>query len=117
MKSLFFILSLTWSIALIGQTELSDNNSILAAWCLKMDLHPDQVSSMLVNIVGEDNMHLEDLTSAFMNKTEAIRREGSILPMEDFDLLLWTESFGLSNEQAQDLYKVAIRFALQGERR
>jgi len=39
------------------------------------------------------------------------------VPMDDAILNAWQDDFEITSAQAQDLYKVAIRFALQDQRR
>lgn len=119
MKYLFFVLALAFSFALIGQSQFPNNgnNPDLKAWCLEMDLHPDQISSMLNTLIGADHENMQEILTAFMNKTTLLRREGAMTSLEESEMLDWSESFDLTIEQVQDLHKVALRFALQGSRR
>ena len=48
---------------------------------------------------------------------EGMKYANEPLPMTESTLTLWTQDYGLTIEQAQDMYKVAVRFALQGLRR
>jgi len=44
---------------------------------------------------------------------ESMKGAGAPVPMSEALLNEWVNVHGLTNEHAQDLYKVALRFALQ----
>ena len=52
----------------------------------------------------------------FLRTIETFQAEGAPVPMSEAWLERWTDSYGVTDEQAQDLYKVALRFALQPRR-
>lgn len=73
----------------------------------------DQASSM-VEMVTNNALEADAKVMAdFLRTIATFQAAGVPVPMNEEWLNHWTTEYALTNEQAQDLYKVALRFGLQ----
>lgn len=112
-------LNLLFAFSLLAQSGIAqeDNQSIEAtqAQVEKAGINFDHLSSMIEQITGSEAD--QPICQAMLRSVLTIRSAGQPLPMDDATLNTWQDDFEITSAQAQDLYKVAIRFALQDQRR
>lgn len=117
MKQLAILLFVAFSLyAHLGLAQ-NDSQSLEAtkAQVEEAGVNFDQFTSIIEQITGSkaDN----PICHAMLGSILTIRSAGQPVPMDDAKLTTWQESFDITSAQAQDLYKVAVRFALQEQRR
>jgi hypothetical protein len=117
MKQLALLLLIAFSLLAHSGIAQEDNQSIEAtkAQVEKAGVNFDHLSSMIEIITGSEADH--PIAQAMLRSILTIRSAGQPVPMDDATLNAWQSDFEITSAQAQDLYKVAIRFALQDQRR
>ena len=79
-------------------------------------IHFEQVQSMITTVTQREGKPSPELLMDFLRTIETCKAEGAPVPMSEDWLNRWIYTHEVTNEQAQDLYKVALRFALQPRR-
>lgn len=117
MKQLTLLLFIAFS--LFAQLGLAQNDAqsieVTKAQVKQAGVNFDHLSTMIEQITGSEAEN--PICQAMLRSILTIRSAGQPVPMDDAALTAWQESFGITSAQAQDLYKVAVRFALQDQRR
>ena len=108
-----FVLGGTQALA---QTNTAESANEMRMAYESKGIHFDQVQSMIATVTQQDEQPSSELLMDFLRTIETFQAEGAPVPMSEAWLERWTGSYGITNEQAQDLYKVALRFALQPRR-
>lgn len=80
-------------------------------------IHFTHVQSMVQMIATPESQPSEELLVDFLRTVETAQHEGAPVPMSTEWQNRWMANYNLTATQAQDLYKVAVRFALQPARR
>lgn len=73
----------------------------------------DQVRSMIETVTNNALEPNEAVMADFLRTIALFQAAGAPVPMTEEWLTHWTTAYAITNEQAQDLYKVARRFGLQ----
>jgi hypothetical protein len=73
----------------------------------------DQVRSMVETVTNNALEPTEAVMADFLRTIASFQAAGTPVPMTEEWLTHWTMAYAITNEQAQDLYKVALRFGLQ----
>jgi len=117
MKQLTLLLFIAFSGLVQSGLAQNDAQSIEATQVQaeKAGVNFDHLSSMIEQITGSEADN--PICQAMLRSILTIRSAGQPVPMDDVTLTAWQESFEITSAQAQDLYKVAVRFALQDQRR
>ena len=111
----FFALVLGSNANLSAQSGM--NQASIEAAYTEAGFNYEHVNSIASQITqSEENMAV-GLAVSMLRAMEGMKDANEPLPMTESTLTLWTQDYGLTIEQAQDMYKVAVRFALQGLRR
>ena len=79
--------------------------------------HFEQVEHIVALISEKESEELPALMEQVFRVMQSIQKADAPVPMETELLNTWVDQFQITSEQAQDVYKVAIRFALEGNRR
>lgn len=110
-SSLFLLLVIGASAALAQSTPASTAD-IQSSYEAK-GINYEQVRSMVQTVTGQ-SLETDDAVMAdFLRTISSFQAAESPVPMSDEWLNHWTNDYSITNEQAQDLYKVALRFGLQ----
>lgn len=76
-----------------------------------------QVASMLQMIATPYSQPSADMLLDFLRTIESVQEAGTPLPISSEWQNHWMSAYKLTDDQVQDLHKVAVRFALQPARR
>lgn len=116
LRTIFFALLVGTGGSLLAQSQ-SNEAVPLKSQFESNGINYDQVLSITEQIIGSNNDVSPALLTSMLRNITIIKDQGSPMPMSDELLNDWMVDFEMTNEQAQDLYKVIIRFALQNDRR
>ena len=119
MKQLTFLFACICMLA--GNLALAQSNPADASINVRkayesQGIHFDQVQSMISTVTQMEAEPAPELLMDFLRTIETFKAEGAPVPMSEDWLNRWINTHGVSNEQAQDLYKVALRLAVQPRR-
>ena len=114
MKHLFSVALFTLALGVtsaFGQTTagIADIKSSYEA----QGINFDQVRSMVETVTNNSLEPNEAVMADFLRTIASFQAAGAPVPMTEEWLTHWTTVHAITNEQAQDLYKVALRFGLQ----
>ena len=115
MKHLFSVALFTLALSITsasGQStpdEIADIKSSYEA----QGINFDQVRSMVETVTNNALEPNEAVMADFLRTIASFQAAGAPVPMTEEWLTHWTTVHATTNEQAQDLYKVALRFGLQ----
>ena len=80
-------------------------------------IHFEHVNALVQMIAKPESQPSAALLTDFLRTIETAQHEGAPSPMTAEWQDRWMSTYNLTAEQVQDLYKVAVRFALQPGRR
>lgn len=110
--SAFLLMFVLGTSAAFAQSTPASTSGIQSSYEAK-GINYEQVRSM-VQTVTSQSLEIDDAVMADFLRTIALFQAAeSPVPMSDEWLNHWTNAYSITNEQAQDLYKVALRFGLQ----
>jgi hypothetical protein len=115
MKHLFSVTLLTFALgitATFGQSTPSETADIRSSYEAQ-GINFDQVQSMIETVTNYALEPNEAVMADFLRTIATFQAAGAPVPMTEEWLTNWTTAHSITNEQAQDLYKVALRFGLQ----
>ena len=115
MKHLFsvalFTLALGFTTA-FGQSASDESADIKSSYEVQ-GINFDQVRAMVETVTNNELEPNEAVMADFLRTIASFQAAGAPVPMTEEWLIHWTTTYSITNEQAQDLYKVALRFGLQ----
>lgn len=114
--SLAFCIGLFGIAPLFAQSNTAPTPESMRSAYESRGIHFDQVQSMIQMVTETDAVPAPAMLQDFLRTIETFQAEGAPVPMTDEWLNKWVNTYNVSSEQAQDLYKVALRFALQPRR-
>lgn len=115
MKHLFSVALFTLALgvtAAFGQSTPNETLDIKSSYEAQ-GINFDQVRSMVETVTNNALEPNEAVMADFLRTIGSFQAAGAPVPMTEEWLNHWTTAYGITNEQAQDLYKVALRFGLQ----
>jgi len=115
MKQLFSVALFTLALgvtAAFGQSTPNETLNIKSSYEAQ-GINFDQVRSMVETVTNNALEPNEAVMADFLRTIDSFQAAGAPVPMTEEWLNHWTTAYGITNEQAQDLYKVALRFGLQ----
>ena len=115
MKHLFSVALFTLALgvtAAFGQSTPNETLNIKSSYEAQ-GINFDQVRSMVETVTNNALEPNEAVMTDFLRTIDSFRAAGAPVPLTEEWLNHWTTAYGITNEQAQDLYKVALRFGLQ----
>ena len=115
MKHLFSVALFTLALgvtAAFGQSTPNETLKIKSSYEAQ-GINFDQVRSMVETVTNNALEPNEAVMADFLRTIDSFQAAGAPVPMTEEWLNHWTTAYGITNEQAQDLYKVALRFGLQ----
>lgn len=115
MKHLFSVALFTLAISLtasFGQSTPNETLEIKSSYEAQ-GINFDLVRSMVETVTNNALEPNEAVMADFLRTIDSFQAAGAPVPMTEEWLNHWTTAYGITNEQAQDLYKVALRFGLQ----
>jgi len=115
MKHLFSVALFTLALgvtAAFGQSTPNETLNIKSSYEAQ-GINFDQVRSMVETVTNNALEPNEAVMADFLRTIDSFQAAGAPVPMTEEWLNHWTTAYGITNEQAQDLYKVALRFGLQ----
>ena len=115
MKPLFSITLLTFALGItsaFGQSASDETADIRSSYEAE-GINFDQVRSMVEMVTNNALEPNEAVMADFLRTIASFQAAGAPVPMTEAWLTHWTTAYAITNEQAQDLYKVALRFGLQ----
>ena len=105
----FFALGITSAFGQSTPDETADIRSSYEA----QGINFDQVRSMVETVTNNSLEPNEAVMADYFRTIASFQAAGAPVPMTEEWLNHWTTTHGITNQQAQDLYKVALRFGLQ----
>jgi hypothetical protein len=115
MKHLFSVTLLTFALgitAAFGQSTPVETADIRSSYEAQ-GFNFDQVRSMVETVTNNALEPNAGVMADFLRTIGTFQAAGAPVPMTEEWLTHWTTAYAITNEQAQDLYKVALRFGLQ----
>lgn len=115
MKHLFSVALFTVALGVtsaFGQSTPDETAGIKASYEAQ-GINFDQVRSMVETVTNNALKPSEAVMADFLRTIASFQAAGAPVPMTEDWLTHWTTAYSITNEQAQDLYKVALRFGLQ----
>jgi acyl-CoA thioesterase len=116
-RTFFFMTCLLGSISVFAQSDDSASRATVQAAYEAKGIHFEHVNAMVQMIATPDSQPSTELLTDFLRTIETAQHEGAPSPMTAEWQDRWMSTYNLTAEQVQDLYKVAVRFALQPGRR
>lgn len=115
MKHLFSVALFTLTFgatSVLGQSTPNETADIKSTYEAQ-GINFDQVRSMVETVTNNALEPNEAVMADFLRTIGSFQAAGTPVPMTEAWLTHWTTVHAITNEQAQDLYKVALRFGLQ----
>lgn len=115
MKHLFSVALYTLALGItsaLGQLTPDETTGIKSSYEAQ-GINFDQVRSMVETVTNHELEPNEAVMADFLRTIALFQAAGAPVPMTEEWLTHWTTAYTITNEQAQDLYKVALRFGLQ----
>jgi acyl-CoA thioesterase len=118
MRTFFFMTTcLLGSLSAFAQIDDSASRATVQAAYEAKGIHFEHVNAMVQMIAAPESEPSAELLKDFLRTIETAQQEGAPSPMSAEWQDRWMSTYNLSAEQVQDLYKAAVRFALQPGRR
>ena len=115
MKHLFSVALFTLALgvtAAFGQSTPNQTLDIKSSYEAQ-GINFDQVRTMVETVTNNTLEPNEAVMADFLRTIASFQAAGAPVPITEEWLNHWTTAHAITNEQAQDLYKVALRFGLQ----
>jgi hypothetical protein len=116
-KVILFLFALTLGANIHATAQEAVNTSEIESIYAKAGFNYEHVNSMANQITQSEDPMAPGLAVSMLRTMESMKGAGAPVPMSEELLNEWVNVHGLTNEHAQDLYKVALRFALQHRKR
>ena len=116
-KVIFFLFALILGANVHASAQEAVNTSEIESIYAKAGFNYEHVNSMANQITQSEEPMAPGLAVSMLRTMESMKGAGAPVPMSEALLNEWVNVHGLTNEHAQDLYKVALRFALQHRKR
>lgn len=116
-RTFFLTTCLLGSLYGFAQGDVSNSVATVQSAYEAKGIHFAHVNSMVQLIATPESDPSAEMLTDFLRTIENAQQAGAPLPMTPEWQNRWMATYNLTVEQTQDLYKVALRFALQPARR